>query len=168
MSVGHPLTEEQIRYVCEHFSDMTNQELADAVGISKSAVSNVQKRFRLTKSEEHNRLMGSKAGKASSVARGGGHIVLTEEILAKRVASYKRTFREEHARTMFGLPQRTKIRVKKQPRKKCHQRAYLKHRGYIIDDKNNIAYYTPETRRATRMEARPRLYYHFKPYEEHQ
>ena len=166
MSIGRPLTEEQINYIRENFKDCTNQEIADALGISKSAVSRVQKRYGLYKSPAHNHRISVKAGKASAKARNYQTFGLTPEVISRRVESYKRTFREERARATFGLPQRTKIKVKVQPRKKCHQRAYLKHLGYILDEANNIAYYTESTTRATRMEARPREYYKFMPYEQ--
>ncbi len=35
---------------------------------------------------------------------------------------------------------------------------------YIIDEANLIAYWTPETRRATRLEKMPRRYYKFQEY----
>ena len=58
------------------------------------------------------------------------------------------------------------MHLKKQPRQKIWQRCYLKKRGYILDERNNIAYYTDTTLRATRMESRPKRYYTFKPYEQ--
>ena len=74
----------------------------------------------------------------------------------------KKTFREERARVAFGLPQRTRLRVRRQPKQKIQDRCYLKRRGYILDDENNIAYWTENTRRATKMESWPRRFYTFK------
>ena len=110
--------------------------------------------------------MAIKAGKASSVSRHGLALGLTPEIIAKRVETYKKTMREERARVLFGLEQKTKMKVKKQPRQKCSKRAYLKKLGYILDEANVIAYYTPETIRAVRMEKqdRKKTYYSFKEY----
>ena len=78
-----------------------------------------------------------------------------------------RMYREEKARSVWGLPPKTRIKVRREPRLKASQRNYLKNRGYIIDQENNIAYYTAETKRAVRMEAytKKRSYYKFKPYE---
>ena len=87
------------------------------------------------------------------------------EMHSKAVEARRRTLREERARVTFGLPQRTKLRVKRQPRQKIQDRCYLKRRGYILDEANNIAYWTPETRRATVLESRPKRFYTFKPYE---
>ena len=166
MGTGRPLTEEQVRYVRAHFHEMRNQDLADAIGASKSAVSRVQHMYGLRKSKEHDHMMASKAGKVSASRREGAGIEMTPEVIAKRTASYKRTFREEKIRYKWGLPQLTKMRVKTQPRKKTRQRSYLKSLGYILDEDNNIAYYTPKTTRAVRMEAQPKLYYQFLPYEQ--
>lgn len=73
--------------------------------------------------------------------------------------------REEKARIAFGLPQRTKLRLKRQPRPKIDQRHYLKKLGYIIDNENNIAYWTETTRRAVKLELKPK-FFKYKPYEQ--
>lgn len=167
MSSGVPLTEEQVLFVRKNFSDMTNQALADAIGVSKSAVSSIQARYHLTKSPGHVNAMAVKAGKASNVARGGKTLNLTPEVIARRVASYRKTFREEQVRRRWGLKQRTKMKVLRQPKQKVSQRSYLKSLGYIIDEPNCTAYYTEDTIRAVRMEKdwskNVHQYYRFKP-----
>lgn len=119
--------------------------------------------------------MGVKAGKASSIARGGDNSACyTPEAIAKRVANYKKTFREEQVRRKWGVHQLTKIKVLRQPKQKISQRSYLKHLGYVLDEQNCIAYWTDETTRAVKMERdwskKIHQYYKFKPlYEnEHQ
>lgn len=91
-----------------------------------------------------------------------------KEMRKRSAEARRRTFMEERARVTFGLPQRTKLRVKRQPQQKVQDRYYFKRLGYIIDDVNNVAYWTPETRRATVLESRPKRFYTFKPYAEHQ
>lgn len=113
--------------------------------------------------------MGVKAGKASAVARNGDNsCCYTPEAIAKRVETYKKTFREEQVRRKWGVHQLTKIKVLQQPKAKCSQRYYLKHLGYILDEPNCVAYYTDETTRAVKMERgwskRIHNYYKFKPY----
>lgn len=168
------LTDDKVLFIRRNFADMRNQDIADAVGVSKSTVSKVQREYNLRKSPEQRLEMLTKAGKASAEARGDRHPEITPEVIAKRVASYKRTFREELIRVKWGLEQRTKIRVRKEPKGKRRQRSYLKSLGYILDEANCVAYYTPETTRAVRMErdwSRTfHQYYKFKPYEkdEHQ
>jgi hypothetical protein len=59
------------------------------------------------------------------------------------------------------------MRVRQEPRAKRHQRSYLKSLGYILDEPNCVADYTPETTRVEKMERgwskRIHNYYTFKP-----
>ena len=163
------LTEEQILFIRKNFANMRNQDIADALGISKSAVSRVQKKYHLLKSPEQRIKLLTKAGKIAAMKRGNKPPKVTPEIIAKRVETYKKTFREEKVRWKWGLLQRTKIRVSEQPKAKIHQRSYLKANGYIIDEQKCVAYWTPETIRAEKMERgwskKFKNYYSFKPYE---
>lgn len=171
MSTGHPLTDEQIAYIREHYKDTVNHVLAKELGISRSSICRVARLYHLDKTPEHYSAMGRKAGLASSASRGGACFgVYTKEIISKRAETFKRTFHEDQVRWKWGLPTKTKLRVKKQPKAKCSQRTYLTHLGYILDEVNNIAYYTEKTHRAVRMEAytKKKCYYKFKPYETEQ
>ncbi len=168
MSTGHPLTKEQVSYIREHYKHTPNNDIAKELGISRSTVCRVATKYHLRKTPEHYSAMGRKAGLASSESRGGACFgVYTPEIISKRVESFKRTFYEDQIRWHWGLPTKTRLKVKKQPKAKCGQRAYLKSLGYILDEKNNIAYYTENTHRARRMEAytTKRSYYKFLSYE---
>lgn len=171
MSSGHPLTKEQIAYIRERYPNTTNHVLAKEMGLARSTICRVAYANHLKKTPEHYSEMGRKAGTASSAARGGACFgVYTPEIIAKRAETFKRVFREDQIRWKWGLPPKTKLRVRKQPKAKCNQRAYLKKQGYILDNENNIAYYTENTHRATRMEAytKKKCYFKFKQYDEHQ
>lgn len=169
MPTGHYLTQEQIDFIREHFADTPNKELAKALGVSVSSVSNVQMKYRLKKSPLHDKEMHRLSGLVSAAS--WGRIELTPEVLAKRAASFKKTWQTEKARVAFGLPQKTKIRIRKCIRRKTEQAYYLRQRGYILDEDRKIAFFTPQTRRATRLEAVPRgkqigsikPYYDFKP-----
>ena len=167
MSFQRTITDEQVLYIRKHFKNEKNQALADAVGVSRSTVTRIQQQYHLSKSPEYNHERLVRAGKASVVSRENKTLGLTPESIVKRIASYKKTFREERARATFGLPQRTKMKVNRQPTKKCHHRSYLKQLGYILDEENVIAYWTDDTVRAVKLEAQPRLYYKFLPYETH-
>lgn len=173
--MGKPLTEEQINWVRRLFPDHTKPEIREITGVGLSSIDRIQARFRLRKSKEHIHNMGVKAGRASAVARNGDNsCCYTPEAIAKRVAHYKRTFREEQVRRKWGVHQLTKIKVLRQPKQKVSQRSYLKKLGYILDEINNIAYWTESTTRAVKMERdwskKIHQYYKFKPlYEnEHQ
>lgn len=155
---------EKVQYIIKHFADNTNKDLAGILGISLSCLSSVASRYHLHKSQEHSKRIHRESGLASAGL--WGKIELTPEVLARRAASFRKTYRTEKARVLFGLPQKTKIRVRRQPKKLTDHRNYLIRRGYIIDDVEKIAYWTEETRRATRLEAKPRWIYYFKPLSE--
>lgn len=171
--MGKPLTEEQVKWVRRLFPDHTKLEIREITGFGLSTIDRIQARFHLRKSPEHIHRMGVKAGKASSIARGGDNSACyTPEAIAKRVANYKRTFREEQIRRKWGVHQLTKIKVLQQPKQKVSQRSYLKHLGYILDEQNCIAYYTDDTTRAVKMERdwskKIHQYYKFKPFYENE
>ena len=152
-------------FIRKHYKDTTNRSLAALVGCAESTVCSVQKKYGLSKSRDHVHLMAVMAGVASLDARGGAALAkYTPEMIERRTATYLKRFKEEKARTVFGLPRKTKMKVTRQPRQKCDHRSYLKRLGYIIDDENLIAYWTPDTKRATVLEMRPRRFYKFEEY----
>ena len=51
----------------------------------------------------------------------------------------------------------------RQPRELIAEKAYLRKRGYLLDSENFIAYWTNDTKRAVKIEAKPRFYM-FKEY----
>ena len=63
----------------------------------------------------------------------------------------------------MGVPQKTKMKVTRTPTEKIQLRYYLKKRGYIIDEVTCTAYYTEETQRAKRIEAKQQRWYSFAP-----
>lgn len=171
---GKALTQDQIEAIIRLFPDHTKKEIAQALGLSPSSVDRVQMRYHLRKSLDHLRQMGQKAGKASSLARGGQFIGNhTPEAKAKRVATYRETYRREDMRVRWGLEQKTKIHLKHGSKRYRDQVWYLKSLGYIVDEASKIAYYTPGTRRATRLERLERgkgkgvmlSYFNFKEYD---
>ena len=166
-----PLTQEQIDLVRRLFPNHTKPELKELTGLGLSTIDRIQARYHLRKSPEHIHGMAVKAGRASNIARGGDNsCCYTPEVIAKRVESYKKTFREEQVRRRWGVHQLTKIKVLRQPKQKVSQRSYLKKLGYILDETNNIAYWTEETTRAVKMERdwskKIHQYYKFKPYQD--
>lgn len=81
-----------------------------------------------------------------------------EERVRKSAKSRAATRAAEKMRIMRGFPQKTKMRIRTVPPQAYAERHYLKKRGYTLDNAALVAYWTPETRRAVRMEARPRIY----------
>lgn len=172
---GVPLTAEQINQVIRLFPDHTKKEIHEATGVCLSSIDRIQTRYHLRKSPEHLHNMGVKAGKASNLARGGdSSSCYTKEAIAKRVATYKARYQTEDMRTRWGLPQQTKIRLKHGTKHYHDQTYYLRHLGYVVDEVQKVAYFTPDTHRATRLEKMKRgerkgefhCYYDFKPYEQ--
>lgn len=191
------LTPDQEQYLINNFSTTIHYTLCEHLGISKRTLVRMarerglekdmsaiegQRRERISKSVKRAFLMNGYKGNPQNGEKTRfkpGYNAIEffgeekfREMHKKAIEARKRLYAEEHARVTFGLPQKTKIRVTKQPRQKILDRCYLKKRGYILDESNCIAYYTPDTNRATRMEhgwgKRIRYYYKFKPIENHE
>lgn len=64
----------------------------------------------------------------------------------------RQLYRKDRARAVYGLEQKTKLRVVRQPVAKIEWRRRMKERGYIPEG-FSILYYTPDTRRSQRAEA---------------
>ena len=185
------LTPEQEKWLTAHFKHTKNEEIGERLGISQSSLHRFARELGLTKTKQFMRKVQkntSERAKASHLINGtyppkGYRIPRSEEFqfkkgvtnlqrlgkagerkrVEKSAASRRKTFKVERARKLFGLPQQTKLRVMREPRGKTCHRWYLKKRGYIIDEKELIAYWTEDTRRATILEKRPRQWYRFKP-----
>lgn len=186
------LTPEQEKWLKAHFRNTKNDVIMAKLGLSHSTLHRFAREYGLKKTKQfmHKcQRATADAAKASHLANGtyppkGYRIPRSEEhrfkpgesiksrigtrrwnrARKKAAEKWRKSWDEDHARATFGLPQRTALRVKQQPRQKILDRAYLKGRGYILDEVNVVAYWTPETRRATRLEAGPRRYYKFAEY----
>lgn len=184
------LTLEQERWLVAHFRHTTNPEIARRLGISETTMHRFARELGLTKSRQHMRRTQRNAAamaKESHLRNGTyppkGYIiprseefrfkagVTPVERLGKRrerrrveksAESRRKTFREEKARALFGVPRKTRLRVVREPKGKTELRWYLKSRGYILDERELIAYWTEDTRRAKILEKRPRQWYRFR------
>lgn len=189
---GIVLTDKQKDYLVRHFKDTDNEYLAMKLGISQTTLHRYARRWGLKKSKAHVRRMQMEcamAAKASHLAHGtyppkgyqipGGEKYrfkpgetraqrigekANRECIRKAAETRRKTILDERIRNMRGLPQRTRLKVTRDPRGKISDRSYLKKRGYILDEAGCIAYWTGETRRSPRLEAMPKRYYEFKPY----
>lgn len=185
------VTKEQQDWLREHYADTLNEELMDALGLKFSTFHRLVRTLGLTKSEAYMNEIHVKASEATAkwwrinrdkVAKkglpphlvpymhkpgdkpwAGGNEEKWREALRRGQEKRRQTVREERARISFGIEQKTAMRLIQQPRKKILDRSYLKRRGYVLDEAEVTAYWTPETRRATRLENRPRRYYKFAP-----
>jgi hypothetical protein len=186
------LTPEQEKWLTAHFKHTKNEEIGERLGISQSSVHRFARELGLTKTKQFMRKLQkntSERAKASHLRNGtyppkGYRIPRSEESrfkpgetsaqrigkagerrrIEKSAESRRRTFKEERSRRVFGLPQRTGLRVIRLPRYVAYQRYHLRKLGYIVPRGGFTAYYTPETRRSRRYEDRPRdsrRYVHF-------
>ena len=166
------LTDQQIAYLAEHYHDTPNEELARVLGISVHTINARRTRHGWKKDERYLK----KVRHESAVEHEAWKRLNVAENHQKGIATRNKIYEAERARIKWGLPQLTKRHFRTELREKQVQRNYLKRLGYIIDDEKLIAYYTPETHRARRLERVERgvrkgtikPFYTFKPYDEHQ
>ena len=74
----------------------------------------------------------------------------------KSAESRRQTLREERARRVFGVPQRTRLRVLNRGHRFYHSVWYLRSRGYEVDTRNLVAWYDDGTRRCPVLEKKGR------------
>lgn len=175
-------------YLKARFKNTKNDTIKKVTGLSDGALHRFARRLGLTKTRAFMKKVQSEAAMlAHEVNREKGwppkgyHIPRSEEFrfkkgvdnlmrlgpeknaerIRKSADSLAQTRKEEKARVAFGLPQRTRLRVKRQPERKIRLRCYLKRRGYVIDEAAHVAYWTEDTRRAPRLEARNDRYYRY-------
>lgn len=188
------LTPKQEAYLIKHFKHTHNADLAEKLGISETSLHRFARKLGLTKTRQFMRKCQADTAHAAKVShlRHGtyppkGYIIprseefrfkpgekpvdrLGEKKNAERIRKSKesraKTWRYEHARFIFGVPRKTKLRVVQQPRQKILDRSYLKKRGYILDEDARVAYWTENTMRSTRLEARPVRFYKFAKYQD--
>ena len=187
------MTERQERWFIKHFKHTKNAEIAEKLGISPTSVVRLARKYGLKKSPQFMAkcvAATTAAAKRSHLINGTyppkgfqipgkekGYFKVGEtslqrlgpkreaERIRKATESREKTRKSERARAVFGLPQRTKLRVIPVPVAKIKLRCYLKKCGYIIDEKERIAYYTEETKRGKRIEAKQQPWYKFRPAE---
>lgn len=178
------LTPEQEVWLTKHFKHTKNADVAQKLGVSLRSVNRLAERRGLKKSKQFiTKCQENATAKAheSNLRNGtyppkGYRIPNSEkgqfkkgekpidrlgakkeaERVAKAAESYRKTWRLEKARALYGLPRQTRLRVVKRPTEQIAQRYYLRKRGYIVERGSNTAYYTAETKRSVELESRPR------------
>ena len=186
------LTESQEKWLRLHFKHTKNAEIAARLGISESAVHRYARLWGLVKTKAFRRstqLNAAAKAKESHLRNGtyppkGYRIPGSEKAgfkkgvtplqrlgkrrekarIEKAAATRRETIRRDKARILFGLEQKTKMRLISQPHYIACQRYYLRKRGYIVERGSLVAYYTDETRRSEEYETRTKdahRYVHF-------
>ena len=187
------LTSEQEEWLKNNFPNKKNIELAEHLGFSETAVHRFAKKFGLKKSEEFKkmwynnaiegarkwfRIHGSNLPPGWVIPGSDKHRfkkgVTSLERLGKEKEeqrqrkmrdSRNKTIKTERARILFGLEQKTKLKLIAMDRKKVHFRYYVRKQGYIVDDDARVIYYTNTTKRGKRIESKPQPWYTFQPHE---
>ncbi|MBP3245572.1 MAG: hypothetical protein J6M59_10795 [Bacteroidaceae bacterium] len=86
-----------------------------------------------------------------------------EETMRKAQETRRQTVKRERRRLIFGLEQRTKMKLHingfdERQRRKTSHRYLFKKRGYIVERGGNVMYWDENTSRSTQMEANAPLY----------
>jgi len=150
------LTQDQLDWIAEHYLETPREEVCAKFGFSLSHLTKVvnqlgvhRPKYRYAKGVNNLQRLGYER---------------EMERRKKVSAKMKELWRIERARARFGLDRQTRLHVIPQPQKKLTDRYYLRKRGYILDEENLIAYWTPETKRSYTLERKPRRYYKFAEY----
>lgn len=160
------LTDKEVAYLSKHFKHMKNAELAAKLNIGERSVVRLARKLGLTKTAQFMRRCEDGRFKKGVTPEQRLGKRKNAERIRKAVESRAKTWKSERARATFGLPQRTKLPVIPQPKKKVELRYYLKRCGYIVDDVARVAYYDENTRRGKRIEEKPQRWYKFQSIEQ--
>ena len=147
------LTPAQLEQIKQLYPDHSNEEIAGIMGLSKWTIKSRAEKHGWHKSKAYMSALNREVAinKYNSAER-----INTPEAYAKRAVTRAKLYETEKMRIRWGLKQKTKRHFRIEPKARLLQRNRLERLGYIVDKENLIAYYTPETKRATRIEKVPR------------
>lgn len=176
------LTQEQLEWLKENFGSTKNQELANELGTSPRSITRMARELGLWKTKEFisamqrnasehgarvNRANGGNAGTKNLLVYGKAYRFKAGESNRDRMSeeafkemnrrigeSRKETFRKEKRRVLFGLEQKTGLRVVQCQKEKISLRNNLRKHGYEIARTSNEAIVSDNTRRSAIMETR--------------
>lgn len=176
------LTLEQLEWLKENFGSTKNQKLANKLGTSPRSITRMARKLGLWKTKEFisamqlnasehgarvNRANGGNAGTKNLLVYGKAYRFKAGESNRDRMSeeafkemhrrigeSRKETFRKEKRRVLFGLEQKTGLRVVQCPKEKISLRNNLRKHGYEIARASNEAIVSDNTRRSAIMETR--------------
>lgn len=176
------LSASEEQWMRENFGNTKNAEVAAHLGISTRTVTRIARDMGLVKAPDFIKAMQRNAsdhGARVNRARGGNAGVknlllygksyrfkagesnkdrMSEEAfkeMHRRIGeSRKETIKKERRRVLFGLEQKTRLKVVQSPREKIYLRYNLRRHGYEICRGDNKAYITELTQRSPSMEAR--------------
>lgn len=172
------LSPQQERWLIRHFKHTKNDEIMNRLGLSHSVLHRFARELGLKKSRQFVKKCQAATTEAAWRANRKkgwppkGYVIPRSrefcfqkgvtnlqrlgakreaERISKSSESRRETVRKEHARILFGLPQKTKLKIFSNPRRtQC--RYYLKRRGYLVERGGREAIVTDQTQRGTRCE----------------
>jgi hypothetical protein len=176
------LSEQERQWMYDNFGNTKNEEVAAYLGISiRTAIRianglGIKKHPDFTKSMQRkaseraaivNRVNGGNTGARNLLLYGKPYRFKAGESIRNRMGdkafkemhcrigeSRKETFRKEKRRVLFGLEQKTRLRVVQCPREKIYLRSNLRKHGYEIGQASNEATVGDSTRRSFLLENR--------------
>lgn len=186
------LTEKQKKWIITNFKNTKNDEIMLKIGIKHSALHRFANENGLKKTKqfqskcqleatEFARLAnkrnnwppkGYKIPKSDENCFKKGHSGVVKwgakrerERIEKSAAARRKTVLAEKRRVLFGLPQKTKLKVVPSPRIKISYRHLMRKRGYVVLRGSSEVYYTESTKRSitTEINAFQKCRIHVKP-----
>ena len=176
------LSDAERKWMRDNFSHVRNAEVAEHLGISSRTVIRIARDMGLVKHPDFMKAMqrnasehGARVNRATGGNSGAKNLILYGKVyrfkagesnkdrmseeafkeMHRRMGESRReTFRKERRRVLFGLEQKTRLKVVSCPREKTCLRYNLRRHGYEVDRGANEAYITECTRRSPVMEAR--------------
>lgn len=146
------LTPAQLEQIKQLYPDHSNEEIAGIMGLSKWTIKSRAEKHGWHKSKAYMSALNREVAiKYNSAER-----INTPEAYAKRAVTRAKLYEADKMRIRWGLKQKTNRHFRIEPRARLLQRNRLERLGYIVDQDRLIAYYTQETKRATRIEKVPR------------
>lgn len=182
------LTEYQRNWIIKHFKNTKNDVIMEKLKISHSMLHRFAREQGLKKTKQFQskcQLNASNIARKRNLVNNWppkGYIIprseefrykagitprqrLGEKNNAERIRksseSRRKTVLAEKRRVLFGLPQRTKLKVVASPRNKIAYRYTLKKRGYIVNKAARTIYYNESTNRSETCERTAQTKYRF-------
>ncbi len=175
------LTEKQKRWIITHFKNTKNDEIMLKIGIKHSALHRFARENGLKKTKQFQSKCQAEATEKARLANKRnnwppkGYIIPNKEKscfkpgqtnlerlgakkererIEKLTISLNKMRAAEKRRVLFGLPQKTKLKVVPAPRVKSSYRHLMRKRGYVVLRGSSEVYYTESTNRSETTEIR--------------
>jgi len=175
------LTDKQKKWIITNFKNTKNDEIMLKIGIKHSALHRFARENGLKKTKQFQRKCQLATTEAARIANKRnnwppkGYIIPNKEKrcfkpgqtnlerlgakkererIEKAAEARRKTVLAEKRRVLFGLPQKTKLKVVPAPRVKCSYRYLMRKRGYVVLRGSSEVYYTENTNRSETTEIR--------------